>query len=67
MDAFRSDLSISTVQLNSLSVAKEMRSVMEVVILSPVGLLFYVDVTNFGSDKVSPYCFSGFFFNREQV
>lgn len=54
-------LSISIVQLNSLSVAKEKKKYHGMVILSPVGLLFCVDVTNFGSDKASPYCFSGFF------
>lgn len=64
MDAFRCELSISIVQLNSFSVAKETRSVMEVVILSPVGLLFYVDVTNFDGDRASPCSFS---FDRDQI
>lgn len=38
MDSFRYELSMSMVQLNSLSVAKEMRSVMELTILSLVNL-----------------------------
>lgn len=62
MDAFRYELSISMVQLNSLSVAKEMWSVMEAVILSPVDLLFYVDVRNLDSDKATPYHFSVCFY-----
>lgn len=59
---FRYELSISMVQLNSLSVTKEMRSVIEVVILSPVGLFFNVNVTSSDSDKATPYCFSVLFF-----
>lgn len=44
----------------------------EVVILSPVGLLFCVDVPKFDSDRATPYSFSVllflvFFFNREQI
>lgn len=62
MDAFRYELSISMVQLNSLSVAMETRSVREAVILSPVSLLFCVDVTNLDSDKATPYRFSVWLF-----